>query len=301
MDPWTDLDRPPLRVLPLRRALTGDGGWAHGGWERLDVLTTTGSTNADLLARAGAPGGRTPHGTVLVADHQAAGRGRLGRGWEAPPRSALAVSVLLRPALPVDRWSWLPLLAGVAAVDALAGLGVRAGLKWPNDVLVTGPGRPGKVCGVLAEVRGDAVVLGAGINVSQREDELPVPATDAPVTPTPATSLALAGATSTDRDTVLRRYLRALRTRLDDYLTPGSTDGAAALADAYRGVSATLGQVVRAHLPDGSVLEGTAVDVDADGRLVVETSGGVGAGGAAGTTRTSLSAADVVHLRPVGP
>jgi BirA family biotin operon repressor/biotin-[acetyl-CoA-carboxylase] ligase len=261
--PWTDLDRPPLRALPLRRALVGDGLWS-----RLDLVATTGSTNADLLADTDAP-----DGAVLVADHQAAGRGRLGRVWSAPPRSSLAVSVLLRPERPVADWSLLPLVTGLAVVDAMGALGVSARLKWPNDVLVEGPDRPGKVCGILAEVRGERVVLGAGINVSLRTDELPVDT---------ATSLVLAGARSHDRDTVLRRYLRALRTRVDAWAA-----GESPLGD-YRALSATIGQDVRAHLPDGSVLEALAADVDDDGRLVVEGSDGA---------RTSLSAADVVHLR----
>jgi BirA family biotin operon repressor/biotin-[acetyl-CoA-carboxylase] ligase len=261
--PWTDLDRPPLRALPLRRALVGDGLWS-----RLDLVATTGSTNADLLADPDAP-----DGAVLVADHQAAGRGRLGRVWSAPPRSSLAVSVLLRPERPVADWSLLPLVTGLAVVDAMGALGVSARLKWPNDVLVEGPDRPGKVCGILAEVRGERVVLGAGINVSLRTDELPVDT---------ATSLVLAGARSHDRDTVLRRYLRALRTRVDAWAA-----GESPLGD-YRALSATIGQDVRAHLPDGSALEALAVDVDDDGRLVVEGSDGA---------RTSLSAADVVHLR----
>lgn len=261
--PWTDLDRPPLRALPLRRALVADGLWS-----RLDVVATTGSTNADLLADPD-----VPDGAVLVADHQAAGRGRLGRAWSAPPRSGLAVSVLLRPRRPVTDWSLLPLVTGLAVVDAVGALGVTARLKWPNDVLVEGPDRPGKVCGILAEVRGERVVLGAGINVSTRTDELPVDT---------ATSLVLAGARSHDRDTVLRRYLRALRTRVDAWAA-----GESPLGD-YRALSATIGRDVRAHLPDGSTLEALAVDVDDDGRLVVEGSDGA---------RTSLSAADVVHLR----
>jgi BirA family transcriptional regulator, biotin operon repressor / biotin---[acetyl-CoA-carboxylase] ligase len=265
--PWSDLDRPPLRAAPLRRALVGPGLW-----NRLDVVASTGSTNADLLAEADAP-----DGAVLVADHQTGGRGRLGRTWSAPPRSGLAVSVLLRPARPVADWPLLPLVAGLAVVDALGALGVAARLKWPNDVLVEGPDRPGKVCGVLAEARtgagGDRVVLGAGINVSLRTDELPVDT---------ATSLVLAGARSADRDTVLRRYLRALRTRVDAWAAGESP------LPAYRAVSATIGRDVRAHLPDGSVLEALAVDVDDEGRLVVEGSGGA---------RTSLSAGDVVHLR----
>ncbi|MEZ0492812.1 biotin--[acetyl-CoA-carboxylase] ligase [Kineococcus sp. TBRC 1896] len=264
MEPtWSDLDRPPLRAAAVRRALVGPGAWT-----RLDVVASTGSTNADLIADETAP-----DGAVLVADHQDAGRGRLGRTWSAPPRSALAVSVLLRPAVPPDRWALLPLVTGLAVLDAVRDLGVEAGLKWPNDVLVTGPGRPGKVCGILAEARGDRVVLGAGVNVSLRADELPVGS---------ATSLALAGAGTSDRDTVLRRYLRALRRRVDAWAL-----GESPLPD-YRAVSATLGVAVRAHLPDGTTLEGEAVDVDDDGRLVVRGSGGA---------RTSLAAGDVVHLR----
>ena len=275
--PWTDLERPPLRALPLRRALVGPGGWAA-----LDVVASTGSTNADLLERSVRED--VADGTVLVADHQGAGRGRLGRTWSSPPRAGLAVSVLVRPAAAQQRWSWLPLLTGVAVVDALGGLGVDAGLKWPNDVLVRGPGRAGKVCGVLAEVAGGAVVLGAGLNVTQTAQELPPPpAPSAGAVPAPATSLALAGARSTDRDTVLRRYLRALRTRLDEWAADP-----AATAAAYRAACLTLGAPVRAHLPGGEVLDGEAEDVDADGRLVVRASGGA---------RTSLAAADVVHLR----
>ena len=294
---WTDLGRPPLRALPLRRALLGDGGWAA-----LDVVASTGSTNADLLGRTGAA-----DGTVLVADHQSGGRGRLGRSWEAPPRSSLAVSVLVRPAVPRERWSWLPLLTGLAVADALAGLGVEVGLKWPNDVLVglvDGPGGTpvGKVAGVLVEARDDVVVLGAGINVNQRADELPPVGTvpGGPGPSAPPTSLALAGATSTDRDTVLRRYLRALRQRLDDFSAAGGDPELAGTAADYRAVCATLGARVRAHLPDGRTLEGLGEDVDASGRLVLllDEAAGTDAGSAGGGgSRTSLSAADVVHLR----
>ncbi|WP_432494006.1 biotin--[acetyl-CoA-carboxylase] ligase [Kineococcus auxinigenes] len=282
--PWSDLERPPLRVLALRRALLGPGGWAA-----LDVVVRTGSTNADLLERSARDD--APDGTVLVAEHQDAGRGRLGRTWSSPPRAGLAVSVLVRPAADPRGWSWLPLLTGLAVVDAVGALGVDAGLKWPNDVLVRGPGRPGKVCGVLAEVRGGAVVLGAGLNVTQRADELPPApggpgaAQDGAAGPVPPTSLVLAGARGTDRDTVLRRYLRALRTRLDEWAADP-----AATADAYRAACLTLGAPVRAHLPGGRVLTGTAEDVDGTGRLLL-----LGSDGA----RTSLAAADVVHLRGV--
>ncbi|WP_432537591.1 biotin--[acetyl-CoA-carboxylase] ligase [Kineococcus arenarius] len=281
--PWSDLERPPLRVPALRRALVGPGGWAA-----LDVVARTGSTNADLLERSARED--APDGTVLVAEHQDAGRGRLGRTWSSPPRAGLAVSVLVRPAADPEGWSWLPLLTGLAVVDAVSALGVDAGLKWPNDVLVRGPGRPGrpgKVCGVLAEVRGGAVVLGAGLNVTQRADELPQPAAASSGAPPalPPTSLVLAGARSTDRDTVLRRYLRALRSRLDEWAADP-----AATASAYRAACLTRGAPVRAHLPGGEVLTGTAEDVDATGRLLVRGSDGA---------RASLAAADVVHLRGV--
>ncbi|WP_432546410.1 biotin--[acetyl-CoA-carboxylase] ligase [Kineococcus sp. SYSU DK004] len=285
---WTDLDRPPLDGRALRRALVGPGGWSA-----LEVLASTGSTNADLLARPDAPAG-----TVLVADHQSGGRGRLGRTWQAPPRSSLAVSVLLRPAadgVARERWSWLPLLTGLAVADALGALDVRPRLKWPNDVLLDAAGGPAKVCGVLAEVRGDVVVLGAGVNVAQRRDELPPPPDvgDAGDAPVPPTSLALAGAGSTDRDTVLRRYLRALRTRLDAFAAAGGDPAACGLLADYRAACATLGADVRVHLPDGTVLTGRAEDVDADGRLVV-LDASAGGGGA----RTAVAAGDVVHVRP---
>src|SRR5690349_24604652 len=106
----------------------------------------------------------------------------MARGWVVPPRSSITVSVLLAPRAPVARWGWLPLLTGLAVVRTLIDVArVPAVLKWPNDVLVPVPGGADlfKVCGVLAETvrtpSGAAVVVGAGINVSQDAAELPVP------------------------------------------------------------------------------------------------------------------------------
>ena len=98
------------------------------------MTAVTGSTNADLLARAAAG---EPEGAVLAAEHQSAGRGRLGRTWTSPPRAALTFSVLLRPSsVPRARLGWLPLLAGVAVAAAVRAVAaVDAQLKWPNDVL----------------------------------------------------------------------------------------------------------------------------------------------------------------------
>ena len=177
---WTDLDRPPLDVQALNRALV-DGGL----WRELRVVDETGSTNADVaeLARSG-----EAEGLVLVAEHQSAGRGRLGRVWRAPARSGLSFSVLLRPVtVPAGRWPLVPLLVGVGVARAVARVtDIEISLKWPNDLLVGGR----KLGGILAEwlepvaaggqaepagAIGPAIVVGVGLNVTLREPELPVP------------------------------------------------------------------------------------------------------------------------------
>jgi BirA family biotin operon repressor/biotin-[acetyl-CoA-carboxylase] ligase len=244
---YEDLDRPPLRTAALTRAL------APEGW-RVEVLAEAASTNAVVAERALAG---DPEGLVVVAEQQTAGRGRLDRTWVSPPRAGLTFSVLLRPAMVTG---WLPLLTGLAVARALrARAGVQAVLKWPNDVLVDEL----KVCGVLAEVPAPgAVVVGIGLNVTTRRDELPVET---------ATSLALAGATTTDRDTLLRAVLRELRLVL-----------AEEPHEEYRDLCSTLGRQVRVELPSGPVT-GRAETVDGTGRLVVD--------GAA------YGAGDVVHLR----
>jgi BirA family transcriptional regulator, biotin operon repressor / biotin---[acetyl-CoA-carboxylase] ligase len=237
---WTDLDRPPLRVSPLRRALEPEG------W-RLEVHDAVGSTNALVAERARAG---EPAGLVVVAEEQTAGRGRLDRTWVSPPRAGLTLSVLLRPGWPAAEWPWIPLLAGLAVVRAVRGQAeLEAVLKWPNDVLV----EDRKVCGVLAEVPVEgAAVVGIGLNVTTREDELPHAA---------ASSLQLAGAATTDRDTLLRALLRALGEVL------AAPDAA---REEYRARCATLGRPVTVHLPSREPVEGTAEAVDDAGRLVVD-------------------------------
>ena len=149
--------------------LNGALGSPPGLWREVRVVEETGSTNADLLAKARSGAGE---GLVLVAEAQTSGRGRMGRRWISPPRRALTFSVLLRPAVPAGLLGWAPLLAGVAVASALERTaGVDARLKWPNDVLVDGA----KIAGILAERWGNAVVIGTGINVLQQRGELPVP------------------------------------------------------------------------------------------------------------------------------
>lgn len=277
---WSDLERPPLNGPTLRRALLGDGSL----WTGLDVVDSIGSTNSELADRARR--GDAGPGAVLIAEAQTAGRGRLDRGWSAPPRSGLFFSMLLQPDPPPERWSWLPLLAGVASAGALARTaGVDTALKWPNDVLAQVEGEERKIGGILAErvttPGGDGLVLGIGLNVSQREDELPVPT---------AGSLALAGAKGTDRDPLLRGVLRAVE---DWYGRWTAADGDPAESDvmeAYAQGCATLGRTVRVELPGGKELVGEAVAVDGDGRLVIASGQGV---------QQPVAAGDIVHLRAV--
>ncbi|MFJ5776069.1 biotin--[acetyl-CoA-carboxylase] ligase [Streptomyces sp. NPDC093094] len=276
-DRWSDLDRPPLNGDALRRGLVREGGL----WRGIDVVRATGSTNSDLVALAVA--GKAQEGAVLVAEEQSSGRGRLDRLWTAPPRSGLFFSVLLRPAgIPVARWGWLPLLTGVAVATGLSrAAGVDTALKWPNDLLVTVGGEERKAGGILAERAGeDMVVVGVGINVTLRQDELPVPQ---------AGSLALAGATSTDRDPLLRAVLRSLEEWYGRWREAGGDPVASGLQETYAAGCATLGRAVRAELPGDRSIVGEAVAIDGDGRLVLATENGV---------QEPVGAGDIVHLRP---
>ncbi|GAA3731117.1 biotin--[acetyl-CoA-carboxylase] ligase [Streptomyces tremellae] len=277
---WSDLDRPPLNAEGLRRALIRPGTL----WTSLDVVDATGSTNSDLAARvAGRAGDAPAEGAVLVAEEQTAGRGRLDRTWSAPARSGLFFSVLLRPGddVPAARWGWLPLLTGVAVATGLArAAGVDTSLKWPNDLLVSVDGEERKAGGILAERAGeDAVVVGIGLNVSLRAAELPVPT---------AGSLALAGAVSLDRETLLRAVLRSIEQWYGDWRAAGGDPAASRLQEAYAAGCATLGRRVRAELPGARTLTGEAVAIDGDGRIVLATETGL---------REPVAAGDIVHLR----
>jgi BirA family biotin operon repressor/biotin-[acetyl-CoA-carboxylase] ligase len=267
----TASERAPLSAGALAGALVRPGGF----WRAIEVTAVTGSTNADLLARAA---GGAPEGSVLVAEAQTAGRGRMGRAWLSPPGAALMFSVLLRPvAVPPGRRGWVPLLAGVAIASAVAATaGLDARLKWPNDVLVGDR----KLAGILAEQSADAIVIGAGINVSTRRDELPVET---------ATSLTLEGGARAGRPELLRAVLGELERRYLAWAggaSPGDPD-ASGLRTEYRRRCVTLGRPVRVEFPGGDAARGTALDVDLEGRLLLRTAGGP----------LAVSAGDVVHLR----
>jgi BirA family biotin operon repressor/biotin-[acetyl-CoA-carboxylase] ligase len=263
-----DPDRPALDATLLSPELVG----ASNLWRSLEVVDRIGSTNAALVAAAAED---APEGTVLVAEHQDAGRGRLDRVWTSPPRAGLTVSLLVRPDVPAARRAWLSLLTGVALAEAVSEVaGVRASLKWPNDLLAPGGA---KLAGILAETSGRAVVVGAGLNVSTRAEELPET----------GTSLALVAGTPVDRAAVLLAYLRAFERRYLRWVGVLGDPVSSGLAQDYLAWCSTVGTTVTVTMPDGSALHGVAEAVDWDGRLVVRTRGGV----------VELASGDVRHVR----
>lgn len=259
-------------------------------------VATTGSTNTDVMALA-RQGER--EGVVVVADHQSAGRGRAGRTWTAPPGASLLCTVLLRPPAPVAPLVTFAL--AVAAAEAVEQLtGVRPGLKWPNDLVVEdvaadGSVRTRKLAGILAEAEWPVgsgvaaghrepapheratVAAGIGLNVAWGPD-LPEDLADVAVALDHVSDVAVT------RDEVLDALLGRLEIRYGA-LVSGRVDE---VLDAWRARSATLGREVSVDLGAEDVV-GKAVDVTADGHLVVEPLEG---------GRRTLAVGDVVHLRP---
>jgi BirA family biotin operon repressor/biotin-[acetyl-CoA-carboxylase] ligase len=250
---------PPDGTSPDRAAPAGRrDGWPDG-WHVTHV-PATGSTNDDLLAVA-ATG--APDRSVLVTDHQTAGRGRLGRRWEAPPGANLLVSILFRT-VPSPA-SELTQRMGLAAIDACrATAGVDAALKWPNDLLVD----ERKLAGILAQRAADgSIVVGLGLNVGWAPDG----------------AVSLHGVAASGGLPAPHDLLVALLTAFDSL--PDD------IGDQYRAALSTVGRRVEVQVP-GSRIDGRAVDVDPDGRLVVVDTCGL-------THR--LDVGDVVHVRDAGP
>jgi BirA family biotin operon repressor/biotin-[acetyl-CoA-carboxylase] ligase len=235
----------------------------------ITVVAETGSTNADLLQAVAA--GTAAPGTVLIAEHQNAGRGRFTRTWLDIPGSNIAMSVLLKPGRPMTQWGWLSLLCGMAVAEAIRSLAadqaVAVELKWPNDVLIDGR----KVCGIIADGSGPYAVIGIGVNVGQCAEELPLPT---------AISLALAGL-PTDKSVIAAHILASLSRYFLRWQATGEVRAE------YVALSSTIGRDVRVILSDVETAEGKAVGIDTDGSLLVVVDGVV----------TSFAAGDVVHLR----
>lgn len=298
----------PLQAPLLKAALT----YPQGQFARVDVVASAGSTNTDLAASAADDSLHCPDLSVLIADAQPAGKGRLGRSWDVPAGSAMISSVFLRPAeqaltaagrsegstadFAQTGYGWLSVLAGVALCDSLRTLtGLPAELKWPNDVVVKGR----KLAGILAQVvpaavagpraqLGLGVVVGVGVNVSLTAEQLPTER---------ATSLLVEGAEILDRNVLLPAYLNKFAELYKEFVAVGGDAGRALgagpsvlqLVEAFMG---TLGQQVRVELPGGKMLLGTATALQSDGSLVVRDEGG---------TVHAVSAGDVIHLRRTDP
>jgi BirA family biotin operon repressor/biotin-[acetyl-CoA-carboxylase] ligase len=248
----------------------------------VEWVSETGSTNTDLMARAALG---ASEGLVLVADHQTAGRGRLGRRWEAAPGSSLLLSVLLRPCVPVDQVPLVTMALGLSALEVCEAVsGAELGLKWPND-LITADRDYRKLGGMLAEsvIRAgvaDVVVAGIGINVDWPQD---LPA-ELAASATAINLLDAASSAKPDRETVLTDLMVNFAARydaLDDRAGRRTTLGE------YRERCLTIGQPVRVERASGE-LTGLATDVDDEGRLLLETATGY----------EPVAVGDVVHLRP---
>ncbi len=218
---------------------------------------TVDSTNrrAKQLADEGAP-----DGSLVIAEEQSAGRGRLGRAWTSPPKSGVWMSLLLRPQAEVADLVLITLICGLAVCEALRdAAGVDAGIKWPNDVVVDGR----KICGILTEMSAEAeritaLIPGIGINVGHRE--FPPELSDK------ATSLYLATGKLWRRAEIAAAVLNHLEPMLDEYLRDGMSEG---LLNRYRSRCVTLDREVLVISRDGEKT-GRAVDVTPDGKLVVE-------------------------------
>lgn len=269
MSQWSDLERPPLSAARLGAALREDPLWTS-----VEVRPTTVSTNADVAAAArdGAA-----EGLVVIAEEQSAGRGRLDRAWESPPRAGVLMSMLVRPDVPAAQFPLLPLLTAVAVVEAVRGVAeLPARVKWPNDVLIDGA----KLGGILLErAASGAAIVGIGLNVTTRVDELPVDT---------ATSVQVAGGV-TDRESLIKEILRAFERRYVTYKTANGDAGS--VLPAYRELCDTLGRDVVVQLPDGASARGIATAVNEGGMLVVRQPDGV---------ERAWSAGDVVHVRGEG-
>jgi BirA family biotin operon repressor/biotin-[acetyl-CoA-carboxylase] ligase len=270
----------PLDTQNIQRALS-----TRTFGRTLHVLDEVASTNskAASLAQQGAP-----HGTVVVAETQTAGRGRLGRRWHSPPGKNLYCSLLLRTMPEGDQqplWlSWIPLIAALAvsrATQVLANL--KPVVKWPNDILI---GRR-KLGGVLCESSGlgtphAAVIVGFGLNVNIRQDDFPDELREL------ATSLAIEGQRPFERAALLAALLSEMESRCEAFLAGAHED----ILNEYVLRCGTLGRQVVVELAHGQHIDGTAESILPDGSLrVTRTS-------PAGRSHTlDIRAGDVVHVR----
>ena len=258
-------------------------------------VTSTNDSLRSLVARREA-GGEPTDFTVVVSPNQTAGRGRLGRAWVAPPGASLAISVLIAPviaqprtaresagSLRLEQYGWFPLIAGVAVARAVQSIvpAAKVGIKWPNDVQISGS----KVAGILTELVAETgeLIVGVGVNLSMTPDQLPTPS---------ATSLAIAGATLTGdelADHFLAEFLTQLRQLTTSFVDHAGDPTTSGIATVVSELCTTIGAEVRAELPGGGVMIGTATGIDSSGRLLLRE--------AASDSPVAVAAGDIIHLR----
>lgn len=236
------------------------------------VVETT-NIEAKRLAREG-----RPEGTLVVADAQTSGRGRLGRPWVSPPGTGLYFSIVLRPTCAPDRLPALTLTAGVATASAIQQMGLGPQLKWPNDILISGK----KVGGILTEAvfdekQIDFAILGIGINVNTAGEAFPVSFRRQ------ATSLKLSLGNPVSRIGLLQNLL----IKFEHYYALFSEGDLLSIIHSWSDLDSTLGRQVEVSLPQTSLL-GVAEAVGLDGTLLVRDESG---------HLHRIVAGDVVHCR----
>ncbi|KEO84288.1 biotin--[acetyl-CoA-carboxylase] ligase [Tumebacillus flagellatus] len=219
------------------------------------------NTLAQQMANQGAP-----EGTVVIADEQTSGRGRRGRQWFSPPHSGIWMSLILRPELPLAHAAQITLVAAVALCQALSrATGVKAGIKWPNDILFNGK----KCCGILTEMHAEFdqihhLVVGIGINVNIPQADFPDELQSI------ATSLQAIRGEKLARAEVVRTVLEEFEPLYRRYVNNG---GFGSLRDAWKANNITLGNRIVAHTARGDI-EGKALDIDEFGVLLMEKDNG---------------------------
>ena len=254
---------------------------------RIELHDRVGSTNREAmaLAQAGAE-----HGTVVLADSQTEGRGRLARRWISPPGVNVYCSIIIRTSIPAERlsdWlSWLPLITALAAAEAIetvAGAGVS--VKWPNDLLIAGRKAGGILCESGTAPTGPFQIIGIGLNVNARRSDFAAELQDT------ATTIHDETGRDTDRNQLLATLLKELEECFEEF----SSRGFERISHAYQRRSATIGQTVKAFLADGKEFVGLALAIGSDGSLTV-VQRPAPADGRPPEIR-QLHAADIVHLR----
>ena len=205
---------------------------------------------------------KSPEGTVVIAEGQTKGRGRLGRSWASPKGKGIYFSVILRPQFAPNETAKLTLLSAVALCEAIRNVtGLPALIKWPNDILIHNK----KVAGILTEMSAETdrvkfVVIGAGINVNAKADSLPAG----------ATSLRSELKKTVSRIDLTKEILR----EIEKWYTHLQDKGFSAIAARWRELSATLNKRVKV-VDSGGNIEGEAVDIDKDGGLLIRNDAGV--------------------------